>query len=114
MAQEQLNDVLEKSILCNVNYKTFEKFYVKNKIIIYNAIYDSFYEVSKNKSYDKIKIKIITSIDKKEWSTDIEFNRTDHIILKRDLIPFYESIEDYEKCMDINKLYNDLLYTLDK
>jgi hypothetical protein len=45
-----------------------------------------------------------TSIEEEGWDTEFKFKKEDYIILKRDLMPFYEEIEDYEMCSKIIEL----------
>ena len=43
-----------------------------------------------------------------EWDTEFNFHKEESVVLKRDLMPFFEEIEDYETCNEINNLYKEL------
>jgi hypothetical protein len=43
-----------------------------------------------------------------DWETEFIFHKEESIVLKRDLIPYFEMIEDYEKCCEIKNLYQEL------
>jgi hypothetical protein len=38
----------------------------------------------------------------------IGVNRNETIVLMRDVLPYFESVEDYEKCAEIKNLYEEL------
>lgn len=43
-----------------------------------------------------------------EWDTEFNFHKEESVVLKRDLMPYFEEIEDYETCNEINNLYKEL------
>ena len=43
-----------------------------------------------------------------DWETEFIFHKEESIVLKRDLIPYFEMIEDYEKCHEIKLLHESL------
>jgi hypothetical protein len=43
-----------------------------------------------------------------DWETELKFSRQEIIVLIRDLIPYFESVEDYETCGEIHNLYLEL------
>ena len=45
-----------------------------------------------------------------DWDTEFTFNRDETIVLKRDVLPYFEDIEDYESCSEILNLYKDLTF----
>lgn len=85
-------------------YSDFHTFYEKNKRIIYDSILESFDEFNQN---DKIKHHVLqlSNVNEEDgWYAELDFKKEDYIILKRDLMPYYEKIEDYEKCSKIIEL----------
>jgi transcription elongation factor GreA-like protein len=41
------------------------------------------------------------------WDSEFTFTRNDYPVLIKEVIPFYEEKENYEKCLEIMNLYND-------
>jgi hypothetical protein len=85
-------------------YCDFQTFYEKNKKIIYDSIFEIFNEFILNNEQKQFVLLLSTNIDEDCWDTELCFKSNDHIILKRDLMPFYEEIEDYEMCGKIIEL----------
>ena len=89
------------------SYENFDDFYDVNKKSIYENIvklFDGFKE-TKNKSLSLYVQAVIKGI---EWDTEFIYQRDETIVLTRELIPYFESIEDYEMCHEI-KLLNETL-----
>jgi hypothetical protein len=88
-------------------HKDFKDFFDNNKGIIYTKVIDIFQEfkTSRKKS---ITLSVVAQIDNMEWDTKFNFFKNESIVLKRDILPYFETIEDYETCQKINNLYNDL------
>jgi hypothetical protein len=84
-------------------YIDFTDFYGVNKIIIYNNIINLF-EDFKDKKKKLLVLKLSANIQNIEWKTELEFSRKEIHILKRDILPFFEEIEDYETCEKVSKL----------
>jgi hypothetical protein len=96
-----------KELIIKGKYEEFKDFYDVNKELIYKSIIDVFRGFKKNKKR-VLKLYISAKIKDLEWDTEFKFNRKETIILKRDLMPYFEQIEDYETCSEIISLYNDL------
>jgi hypothetical protein len=84
-------------------YIDFTDFYGVNKIIIYNNIINLF-EDFKDKKKKLLVLELSANIQNIEWKTELEFSRKEIHILKRDILPFFEEIEDYETCEKVRKL----------
>ena len=74
---------------------------------IYKSILNVFEEF-KTTSKENLTFYISAKIKNEEWDTEFKFHKQESIILKRDLIPHFEEIEDYETCIEINNLYKEL------
>ena len=89
-------------------YRDFKDFYDINQESIYKSIIEIFEDFSKSKTVNCLSLRIAARIKGLEWDTKFDFNRAEAIVLKRDIIPFFEKIEDYETCSHINKLHEVL------
>jgi hypothetical protein len=96
-----------KSLVFEEKYKLYSDFYGKNKELIYQNIFEIFKEF-KNTRKRILSLHISAKISHIDWDTELVFHKKESIVLKRDLIPFFEEIEDYETCHKINSLYNEL------
>lgn len=98
------------SLTLQGEYDNFTDFYDTNKKTIYEAIIETFggFYDSEN---DKLKLVIFSKINDFEWETEFNFDRNDFKILNKDILPYFESLEDYENCLKIKKLYNDFEIT---
>jgi hypothetical protein len=88
-------------------YDDFPSFYETNKRIIYDSIYGTFYGLINGKNKNLI-LQLYAIIDNSDFETEFDFKRDDIIVLIRDLIPFYEELEDYEMCTKVKNLYETL------
>ncbi len=88
-------------------YKDFEDFYDENKRKIYTAIFDIFKEFKTTRK-KSLSLVVSAKIQGLDWNTEFTFHKEESIVLKRDLMPYFEQIEDYEICQEINNLYKDL------
>jgi len=43
-----------------------------------------------------------------QWDTEFNFTKADSKILKRDILPYFSELEDYETCGEIIKLHKEL------
>lgn len=96
-----------KTMYIKGKYTDFNDFYDINK----KSIYENIVEVFKGFKGTKkrvLSLYIQAIIQGLEWDTEFKFSRNETIVLSRDVIPFFESIEDYEKCAEIKNLYEDL------
>jgi len=97
------NDVTMVKLDIEGKYIDFTDFYGVNKIIIYNNIINLF-EDFKDKKKKLLVLELSANIQNIEWKTELEFSRKEIYILKRDILPFFEEIEDYETCEKVSKL----------
>jgi len=88
-------------------YNDFSDFYDVNKVIIYNNILKLF-ENFKNKEKEHIILRLSANIENIEWKTNLEFSREDIYVLERDILPYFEELEEYETCDKITKLYESI------
>jgi hypothetical protein len=96
-----------KKMYIKGKYTDFTDFYDVNKQSIYENILEVFKGFRGNKKRI-LSLYIQAIIQGLEWDTEFKFNRTDTIILTRDVLPYFESIEDYEKCHEIKLLHESL------
>lgn len=89
------------------DYSDFKDFYDENKTEIYKSIIELFNEF-KNSKKKGLNLQISAKIKGLDWDTEFTFKRDETIILTRDVIPYFESIEDYETCSKIISLEKDL------
>jgi hypothetical protein len=78
-------------------YDNYTDFYAMNKNIIYNNIIDLF-ECFKEDEKKRLVLKLSANIENIKWKTDLEFTREEIHILKRDVLPYFEELEEYETC----------------
>jgi hypothetical protein len=88
-------------------YNEFSDFYDVNKVVIYKNILKLFTQF-KNKEKDTLVLTISAKIKGLDWETDLKFTRDEINVLKRDIMPYFEQIEDYETCGEICKLHKTL------
>lgn len=96
-----------KSLVYEDRYKTYGDFYDEHKTEIYKSIFEIFKEFKKNKG-ENLSLYISAKIEGIDWDTEFNFHRDETILLKRDLMPYFEKIEDYETCIEIKNLYKEL------
>ena len=96
-----------KTLHIKGKYTDFNDFYDINKQSIYENIVEVFKGFKETKKR-VLSLYVQAIIQGLEWDTEFKFNRNETIVLSRDVIPFFESIEDYEKCAEIKNLYEDL------
>lgn len=85
-------------------YSDFDSFMDANREKIYRGIIEIFNELkfSKKKS---LSMELFANINGFNWDSEFSFTEDDAIVLTRDLIPYFQDIEDYETCTEIMKLY---------
>ncbi len=90
-------------------YKSYANFHVENKEVIYKTIINLFKEftITKNRVSSMI---INANIENIEWSTELTFNKNEFYILKKDIMPHFEDIEDYETCGEILNISKSLTF----
>lgn len=89
------------------DYVDFRDFYDNNKETIYKNIVEVFkgLKVSRKK---KLNLLVLAKISGLEWDTEFKFSKDDKKTLVRDVIPYFEQIEDYETCLEIKNLHDCL------
>ena len=90
-------------------YKSYTDFHFENKEVIYKTIINLFKEftITKNRVNSMV---INANIENIEWSTELSFNKNESYILKKDIMPHFEDIEDYETCGEILNITKSLTY----
>lgn len=97
-----------KKINVKKKYDTFLDFQTDNQEEMYKNIIDLYLDFQKIKNKNlSIIVKVI--IDDAEWTTELIFNRNEYTILKRDILPFFEDIEDYETCNVVKNLFQSFV-----
>ena len=96
-----------KTLDISGNYDQFSDFYDVNKETIFRSIFDVFKEFKKPRK-KKVNLYVKAKIQGLDWDSEFEFERENIKVLKKEVIPFFESIEDYETCGEINELFNKL------
>jgi hypothetical protein len=96
-----------KKIYFKGRYKDFSDFYDEAKRPIYEAIIEVF-KGFKDSNKRVLSLYLTALIQGLEWDSEFKFNRNETIVLTRDILPFFEGIEDYEKCAEIKNLYEEL------
>jgi hypothetical protein len=100
-------DQFFKKLIIKGKYNDFKDFYDENKETIYKSIIEVF-QGFKNSRKKTLSLYISAKIKGLEWDTEFNFKKEESIILKRDLMPYFESNEDYETCSEIISLHKDL------
>jgi hypothetical protein len=98
-----------KELVFKGRYKDFHEFLNINRETVYKGILDVYTNLKTKEVNETLRLRIAAKIKGFDWDTNFEFKRGDYIVLKRDLMPFFESIEDYETCEQICKLHKDLI-----
>lgn len=89
------------------SFSDFNEFYDENKTEIYKTIvelFENFSKTRKKTQYILISAKILDI----EWETDLSFNKDEHFLLYRDVLPYFEKIEDYEMCGKVINTHKSL------
>lgn len=96
-----------KKLSIKGKYSGFTDFYDTNKVKIYKNIINLF-GTFKNKDKNELILVLSAKIMDLDWETELKFGRQEITVLIRDLIPYFESIEDYETCGEIKSLYKEI------
>jgi len=89
------------------NYQDFRHFYDENKSIIYKSIIDIF-EKFKTTKKKNLKLLVKATIMDLEFETEFCYRKNENFVLMRDLMPYFEQIEDFETCARIRDLSKEL------
>jgi hypothetical protein len=90
-------------------YNDWKDFYTPNKEEIYKSIIEIFEEF-KNTRKKSLILKISAKFKNVDWNTEFEFHRSETIVLKRDILPYFEENEDYEMCSQVLNLHKELTF----
>ena len=105
--QTKKSSNLFKELSFDGRYNDFTDFYDENKTEIYRSIIELFGEF-KNCRKKSLNLKISAKIRGLDWDTEFTFKKDETIILTRDVMPYFENMEDYETCSEIVSLNKDL------
>lgn len=96
-----------KELTFNKRFKTYHEFHNENREKIYKSIVELFSEFQniRNKT---LSITISANIENLNWNTELNFNRNEIYVLKKELMGYFENIEDYETCSKIIFLSKNL------
>ena len=94
---------LFKSLEYEMDFNSFDDFYGNSKPDIYKSILDIFDEF-KTTDEKILTLGLSATIDGRKWGTHISLEKRQYFILKRDMLPYFEQIEDYETCKRIIEL----------
>lgn len=98
-----------KELIIKGLYKDWKSFYEPNKEEIYRSIIEIFEEFKKTKKRSLV-LKMSAKFKDADWNTEFEFHRSETIVLKRDILPFFEETEDYETCSKVINLHKELTF----
>ncbi len=98
-----------KELIIKGVYKDWKSFYEPNKEDIYKSIIEIFEEF-KNTRKKSLVLKLSAKFKDADWNTEFEFHRSETIVLKRDILPYFEEIEDFETCQQILDLKKELTF----
>lgn len=107
MSSENIDNYF-KTLEYDGDYDSFESFYNENKSEIYESIV-SMFEEFKTTPKNILTINMKSTINGIFWNSDISFDKSQFFILKRDILPYFEEVEEYEICNRILKTHNELV-----
>jgi len=102
------NDTVIKKLILKQDYKSFGDFYNVNKELIYRTLANLFKSL-KRKDKNNVTLVLGAKINGLQWETELKFKRQESIVLVRDILPFFETNEDYETCGEITDTYNKII-----
>jgi hypothetical protein len=88
-------------------YDNFNEYYNDNKFLIYSQVLDMFKLLSSTKKR-KVKLLVTGLIGEINFETLYIYNKNKKDILKNTLLPYFKKNEEYEKCDEIIKIYDNL------
>jgi hypothetical protein len=97
-------------------YDGYSNFFEKNRTKIYLGIIECF-DLLSNSNRKTIKYSVKSKFNSDststffDFGTDFVFRKNDANILNETVLPYFEQIEEYEKCRDILNLYKKLTNT---
>jgi len=100
-------DTIIKKLRVGEEYKDYNSFYNENKTLIYQNIF-SLFKSLKRKDKNNLILVLSAKINGLHWEADLKFSRENVIVLYKEVLPYFESIEDYETCGEIHALYQKI------
>ncbi len=98
-----------KKLVLKGKYEEFSDFYDTNKETIYKSIIELFKEFKTTKK-GLLTLHLWAKIGGLEWDTEFTFSKEESIVLTRDILPYFEEIEDFETCQQILDLKKELTF----
>lgn len=105
--EKKPKDTIIKKLNIKTDHKDFKEFYYSNKSLIYEKVFDLFKSLKRNDKNNVVLV-ISSKINALQWETELKFNRDQKDILINELIPYFESIENYEICGEIHALHQKI------
>lgn len=105
---KQPNKIGRKKLKLKGEYSEFHDFYSVNKIVIYKNIVNLFQKFKDNTKQELV-LQVCANIKGVDWDTELRFKREELNVLMKDVMPYFEEVEDYETCSDIKTLYGELI-----
>ena len=96
--------------LGSTDHGTFKDFLDKNRTEIYLAVIEIFHGFLTTEE-SELKLKIISVINGFEWDANLIYNRNKPDVLIDIVLPHFESIDEFETCVEIKTLYQQLTVT---
>lgn len=96
-----------KELIVKKKFKSYTQFHNENKEKIYKSVIELFKEFQNTRSKN-LTLVVGAKIENVEWSTELTFNKNEFYVLKKDIMPYFEKIEDYETCSEIINLMKSL------
>ena len=85
----------------------FYLFMDANRTVLYKNILNLFKGLKTTRK-KTLKMVVVSKIIEFEWETTYKYGKSDRETLVRDMLPYFERIEDYETCIDVMNVYKDL------
>jgi hypothetical protein len=95
-------------------YTNSTSFYNENKELVFDSVVELYKELLTTKK-NELKLEVLVSLEeesrKLSWTSEFIYDKKSVNVLIDDIIPFYESIEKYEKCVEVLNLHNGFTKT---
>lgn len=88
-------------------YSDFKQFYISEKRTIYMKIIDAFQQLI-NENVEKKELLVLAKVEGHVFDTTFIIDKESKKILKDVVSPYFETLEEYETCSRINKVYSEL------
>jgi len=101
-------DNTTNTLIIPTNYPNYPTFYNAEKKQIYLGYVEMFKKLARSIDKDK-QLTVIYHIEEQSFTTNLVVNRNKIGVLKSNILPFFEQLEEYEICSDIVELYDSLI-----